>query len=169
MVPSRVSTNLSILKSGRWIGYFAEFSRNGEDGFGQTILDYSHPQDPTTTSLEMRKNASRHIDLETHNDMNLSSDMLTDPGEQALGDSGGPLQAAHPRTSTLDRSWVEYLSGPCTTVRKREDFWNAWRAGMVPGVIAREIDERCLRAELILSSYCRFGDPSNMHGARAVL
>ncbi|KAJ3092148.1 hypothetical protein HDU96_002817, partial [Phlyctochytrium bullatum] len=77
---------------------------------------------------------------------------------------------AAPGTGAFVKSLqVEYLSGPCATVRKLEDFWKAWRAGMVPGVSAREIDERCLRAELFLSSYRRFGYPSNVHGARGVL
>ncbi|KAJ3112953.1 hypothetical protein HDU96_003954 [Phlyctochytrium bullatum] len=178
---------------------FAEFSRNGEDGFYRTIFDYSHPQHPTMTSVYVRKNASRRMDLATHNDMNLSSAMSTDPGDpvatpiEILEDHFGLLSLAPPTDFHLSseladagfkarrtRHWsivppfvrsvqVEYLSGPCATVRKREDLWTAWRAGKVPGVFAREIDERFLRAEPILSSYWRFRDLGNVHGARAVL
>ncbi|KAJ3089069.1 hypothetical protein HDU96_003908, partial [Phlyctochytrium bullatum] len=60
-----------VLKSTGSIGYFAEFTRNGEDEFNRTIIDYSHPQDPTMTSVYVRKNESRGMNFPTHNDMKL--------------------------------------------------------------------------------------------------
>ncbi|KAJ3218702.1 hypothetical protein HDU67_004484 [Dinochytrium kinnereticum] len=178
---------------------FAEFSRGGEDGFYRTIFDYSHPQHPTMTSVYVRKTASRRMDLAAHNEMNLSLAMTTDPGEHAstpvevLEDHFGLLSLTPPTDFHLSseladagfrtrkhRKWslvppfvrsvqIEYLSGPCATLRKREDLWTAWRAGKIPGVFAREIDERFLRAEPILSTYWRCRDLGNVSAARATL
>ncbi|KAJ3095131.1 hypothetical protein HDU97_007244 [Phlyctochytrium planicorne] len=177
---------------------FAEFSRAGEDGFYRTIFDYSHPQHPTMTSVFVRTSGTR-MDLASQNKMDLSMAMVTDPGEpvatpiEVLEDHFGLLSLTPPIDfhlsseladagirSRTKRKWsivppfvrslqIEYVSGPCATLRKREDLWTAWRAGKIPGVFAREIDERFLRAEPILQSYWRHRDWGNIAACRAVL
>ncbi|KAJ3220233.1 hypothetical protein HDU67_003248 [Dinochytrium kinnereticum] len=178
---------------------FAEFHRKDENGFYRTIFDYSHPQHPTMASVYVKRTSSGRRDLPAHNDMNLPLAMAADPGEpvptpaEILEDHFGVLTLRPPtafhlsseladsgfRTRT-SRKWslvppfvrsvqVEFLLGPCSTVRKREDLWTAWRDGKIPGVFAREIDERFLRDEPLLITYWRCRDLGKISAARASL
>ncbi|KAJ3197292.1 hypothetical protein HK101_004773 [Irineochytrium annulatum] len=179
---------------------FAEFSKQGEDGFYRTIFDYSHPQHPTMTSVFIRRKSSeKRMDLASHNEMDLGTAMMSDPGEpvatpiEIRDDHFGLLALNPPPDFQLSAEladagfkmkrrtkWsivppfvrsveVEYRSGACSTLRKREDLWASWRAGKVAGVFAREIDERFLRDEPVLKNYWRYRDRGDTLGARAVL
>ncbi|KAI9330601.1 hypothetical protein BDR26DRAFT_871239, partial [Obelidium mucronatum] len=48
---------------------------------------------------------------------------------------------------------IEYCSTPYVTRRRRDILWASWRAGKIPGVFARVLDQNILRKEPALRQY----------------
>ncbi|KAJ3029686.1 UNVERIFIED_CONTAM: hypothetical protein HDU68_011402 [Siphonaria sp. JEL0065] len=145
------------------------------DGVSGTVLsikyDYSHPKHPVTrTVLESVQTANTSLVIDSEEEEIPSPPEIIDdhfgimqliPFKSVFDSCElmtrelNPLRHYEFRRGIpfLGLTSVEYCSTPYVTRRRRDILWASWRAGKIPGVFARILDQNILRKEPALHQY----------------
>ncbi|TPX63339.1 hypothetical protein SpCBS45565_g06692 [Spizellomyces sp. 'palustris'] len=177
MIVEYAKSSRGIQDSPRFIS--VEIQREHEPAVVRTKFDYSHPQHVRHESIRVIPGQTDEVIVATPSEIEQDPlSLLTAQAPASLYSSSEFFVSgliSKPRKSYTLKSplgkleRIEYYSAPYPTLRRREILWAAWRRGDVPAPFARDLDERFLRAEPLLSAYWWRRDAGEFKGAQRVL
>ncbi|KAJ3415126.1 hypothetical protein HDV05_005534 [Chytridiales sp. JEL 0842] len=167
-----------------------EYHKRSQTKIFRTKYDYSHPKHVVTaTVLVNHMGENQHLDnfgtLFMHTKVPTPAEIEHDyygiltmmpplsifESSEMLVDCYTPhkVRSYHLAWPYVRLQQINYSSSYLDVLSKRTRLWTEWRNNKIPGIFARDLDERILRTEPALHEYWRCRDRGDIVNAQKVL